>query len=99
MQAAEPARILDTPLAPLHQQSGAKMGEWFGCALPDDFGDWQREYWFAHKSVALLDKNYRSYLSFTGPDRVRCLNPVLTNNIKDLPPSPPNATLTLVPQG
>jgi len=99
MQAPEPARIIETPLAPLHQQAGAKMGEWFGCALPDDFGDWQREYWFAHKSVALLDKNYRCYLSFTGPDRVRYLNAILTNNIKDLPPSHGNASLLLNPQG
>src|SRR5713101_1475753 len=99
MQAPEPARIIDTPLAPLHQQAGAKMGGWFGCALPDDFGDWQREYWFAHKSVALIDKNYRCYLSFTGPDRVRYLNAILTSNIKDLPPAHGNVSLLLSPQG
>ncbi len=99
MQAPEPAKIIDTPLATLHQQAGAKMGAWLGCALPDHFGDWQREYWFAHKSVALIDKNYRCYLSFTGPDRVRYLNAILTNNIKDLPPSHGNVSLLLNPQG
>src|SRR5229473_3809492 len=99
MQAPEPAKIIDTPLAPFHQQAAAKMGEWFGCALPADFGDWQREYWFAHKSVALIDKNYRCYLSFTGPDRVRYLNAILTNNIKDLPPAHGNVSLLLSPQG
>ncbi len=75
------------------------MGAWFGCALPSDFGDWQREYWFAHKSVALIDKNYRCYLSFTGPDRVRYLNAILTNNIKDLLPGHGNVSLLLNPQG
>jgi folate-binding protein YgfZ len=75
------------------------MGAWFGCALPDDFGDWQREYWFAQKSVALIDKNYRCYLSFTGPDRVRYLNAILTNNIKDLPLSHGDVSLLLNPQG
>ena len=75
------------------------MGVWFGCALPDHFGEWEREYWFAHKSVALIDKNYRCYLSFTGPDRVRYLNAILTNNIKDLPPSQGNVSLLLNPQG
>ena len=75
------------------------MGAWFGCALPVDFGDWQREYWFAHKSVALIDKNYRCYFSFTGPDRVRYLNAIFTNNIKDLAPSQGNASLLLNPQG
>jgi len=99
MQAPEPAKIIDTPLAPFHEQAAAKMGEWFGCALPADFGDWQREYWFAHKSVALIDKNYRCYLSFTGPDRVRYLNAILTNNIKDLPPAHGNVSLLLSPQG
>jgi folate-binding protein YgfZ len=99
MQAPEPAKIIDTPLAPFHEQAAAKMGEWFGCALPDDFGDWQREYWFAHKSVALIDKNYRCYLSLTGPDRVRYLNAILTNNIKDLPLAHGNVSLLLSPQG
>ncbi len=99
MQASEPAKVIDTPLARFHEQATAKMGEWFGCALPDDFGDWQREYWFAHKSVALIDKNYRSYLSFTGPDRVRYLNAILTNNIKDLQPAHGNVSLLLSPQG
>src|ERR1700719_592532 len=99
MQALEPAKIIDTPLAPFHEQAGAKMGVWFGCALPNDFGDWQREYWFAHKSVALIDKNYRCYLSFTGPDRARYLNAILTNNIKDLAASHGNVSLLLNPQG
>jgi folate-binding protein YgfZ len=99
MQAPETAKLIDTPLAALHEQAGARICAWFGCALPDDFGDWQREYWFAHKSVALIDKNYRCYLSFTGPDRVRYLNAILTNNIKDLPPSHGNVSLLLNPQG
>ena len=99
MQAPETARLIDTPLAAPHEQAGASMGAWFGCALPNDFGDWQREYWFAHKSVALIDKNYRCYLSFTGPDRVRYLNAILTNNIKDLAPAHGNVSLLLNPQG
>jgi folate-binding protein YgfZ len=99
MQAPEPVKIIDTPLASLHEQAGAQVREWFGCALPDNFGDWQREYWFAHKSVALIDKNYRCHISFTGPDRVRYLNAILTNNIKDLPPLQGNVSLLLNPQG
>jgi folate-binding protein YgfZ len=95
----ETAGTLETPLGLHHQQSGAELGVWFGCALPNHFGDWQREYWFAHKSVALIDKNYRAYLSFTGPDRVRYLNAILTNNIKDLLPSHGTVSLLLNPQG
>src|SRR5258707_544415 len=81
---ATPATALTTPLAAVHAAAGAKMGVWFGCALPDYFGDAAAEYRSARDTVALIDKNYRAYLSFTGPDRVRYLNAILTNNIKDL---------------
>jgi aminomethyltransferase len=76
--------IIETPLAGVHRRAGAKMGVWFGCALPDDFGDAREEQRFANESVALIDKNYRAYFTFSGPDRVRYLNAILTNNIKEL---------------
>jgi folate-binding protein YgfZ len=99
MEATGTQRVLETPLAQLHRNAGAKLGVWFGSALPDDFGDWQREYFFAKRSVALIDKNYRAYVLFTGPDRVRYVNAILTNNIKDLLPSQGNVSLLLNPQG
>ena len=91
--------VIHTPLAGIHRAGGATIAPWFGCGLPSDFGDWRREYFFAKQSVALLDKNYRAYLTFTGPDRVRYLNAVLTNNIKDLAPSYGVVSLLLNPQG
>jgi folate-binding protein YgfZ len=97
MTTTEP--ILETPLAALHRRNGAKMGVWFGCDLPSAFADPQVEEGFARSSVALLDKNYRAYLSFTGPDRVRYLNAILTNNIKDLAVDQGNVSLLLSPQG
>jgi folate-binding protein YgfZ len=90
---------LNTPLAAIHKAAGAKMGVWFGCALPDDFGDAAVEYRHAREMVALIDKNYRAYLSFTGPDRVRYLNAILTNNIKDLRDGQGVVSLLLNPQG
>ena len=99
MEAKEAKTILDTPLAAEHARAGAKMGAWFGCALPDDFGDWQREYRSARESVALIDKNYRAYLSFGGPDGVRYLNAILTNNIRDLKTGEGAVSLLLNPQG
>jgi folate-binding protein YgfZ len=91
--------VIHTPLAAIHRAAGGTVATWFGCELPSDFGDWEREYFFAKQSVALLDKNYRCYLSFTGPDRVRYLNAVLTNNIKDLAPFHGVVSLLLNPQG
>src|SRR5262249_28743765 len=101
--------VLETPLLALHESSGATIGTWFGCTLPDDFvgaahrgafrNSWIAEYRAATESVALIDKNYRTYLRFTGPDRVRYLNAILTNNIKDLADGQGVASLFLNPQG
>src|SRR5260370_42320483 len=90
--------VLNTPLAAMPQSAGTQMGVWFGCALPDDFGDAAAEYRNARETVALIDKNYRAYLSFTGPDRVRYLNAILTNNIKDLRAGQGIVSLLLNPQ-
>src|SRR5712671_7129178 len=90
---------LDTPLAATHARAGAKMGVWLGCVLPDTFGDAAAEFRQARESVALIDKNYRAYLSFTGPDRVRYLNAVLTNDIKGLSAGQGNVSMLLNPQG
>lgn len=90
---------IETPLDALHKSAGATMGTWFGCALPDYWTDPRAEQDFARKTVALIDKNYRAYLSFTGPDRVRYLNAILTNDIKTLSAGQGNVSLLLNPQG
>ena len=99
VETASTGTALDTPLAATHARAGAKMGMWFRCALPDSFGDAAAEFRQARESVALIDKNYRTYLSFTGPDRVRYLNAVLTNDIKGLSGGQGNVSLLLNPQG
>lgn len=71
-------------LREIQAAAGATFGEWFGCQLPSEFAGFDAEYRAARESVALLDKNYRAWFSFTGPDRVRYLNAILTNNIRDL---------------
>jgi folate-binding protein YgfZ len=75
------------------------MGGWFGCELPSDFGDVREEQRFANESVALIDENYRAYFAFSGPDRVRYLNAILTNDIKNLALGHSNPSLLLNPQG
>src|SRR5579863_7941400 len=99
MELTTESPLIETPLAALHRGSGATMGEAFGCALPIDWGNPQGEQGYAIYSAALIDKNYRSYFSFTGPDRVRYLNAILTNNIKNLQPGLGNISLLLNPQG
>jgi folate-binding protein YgfZ len=90
---------IETPLAAVHRRVGATMGVWFGCALPDDWGDAREEQRFANESVALIDKNYRAYFTFSGPDRVRYLNAILTNNIRDLASGQGVVSLLLNAQG
>ena len=75
------------------------MGAWFGCDLPDSWGDAREEQRFANESVALIDKNYRAYFGLNGPDRVRYLNAILTNNIKDLADGQGTISLLLNAQG
>jgi folate-binding protein YgfZ len=99
METRETGVAIETPLAALHKDSGATLGTWFGCVLPDHWIDPREEQEFARKSVALVDKNCLAYLSFTGPDRVRYLNAILTNNIKDLQVGQGNSSLLLNPQG
>ncbi|HXJ06383.1 MAG TPA: glycine cleavage T C-terminal barrel domain-containing protein [Candidatus Acidoferrum sp.] len=99
METGETGSAIETPLAGLHKSSGATMARWFGCNLPDYWIDPRTEEEFARKSVALVDKNYRAYLSFSGPDRMRYLNAILTNNVKDLLAGRGNVSLLLNPQG
>ena len=90
---------IDTPLKSEHEKLGATFADFFGCTLPRDYGDVAREHKFDRESVALLDKNYRAVISFTGQDRARYLNAMLTNNIRDLAPGHGNISLLLSPQG
>jgi glycine cleavage system aminomethyltransferase T len=97
---------IETALAERHRKNGAEMGVWFGCELPDRFGELaevkpalQEEYRRLRESVGLVDKGYRAYLEFTGPDRVRYLNAILTNDIKGLQENHGTVSLFLNPQG
>jgi folate-binding protein YgfZ len=90
---------LETPLREAHERNGASIGVWFGCALPNSFSDWLTEYRQLRETIGVIDKNYRAYLRFTGPDRVRYLNAILTNDIKGLAPNHANISLFLNPQG
>src|SRR5271169_697187 len=99
MEITDTSKLIAAPLAEVHRAAGARMGAWFGCDLPGDFGDVREEQSFARETVALIDKTYRAYLTFTGPDRVRYVNAILTNDIKSLALGHSNVSLLLNPQG
>jgi folate-binding protein YgfZ len=90
---------LETPLLGLYRSSGATLGEYFGTLLPSRFGEFAEEYAALRRAVALVDTNFRATFSFTGPDRHRYLNALLTSNVRDLKPGQGAVGLLLTPQG
>ena len=89
----------ETPLREEHERVGAALATWFGALMPDRFSEFTQEYHFARETVALEDKNYRTFFELTGPDRQRYLNAIVTNDIKNLAPGQGAITLLLNPQG
>ncbi len=90
---------IESPLREQHEKAGAKLGVYFDCQLPERFADPAVEYRLARESVALVDTSYHAFFYLDGPDRVRYLNAVLTNNVKDLVAGRGNVSLLLNPQG
>jgi folate-binding protein YgfZ len=90
---------LETPLLGLHRFSGATIGEYFGTRLPSRFGDFAAEYRALRETVAVVDTNFRAFFRFTGPDRQRYVNAILTSNVRDLKPGQGTVGLLLNPQG
>jgi aminomethyltransferase len=90
---------LETPLMEMHKTAGATIGEYFGTLLPSRFGDFAAEYKALRETMGLIDTNYRAFFSFTGPDRQRYVNALLTSNVRDLKPGQGAVGLLLNPQG
>lgn len=90
---------LETPLLDLHRSAGAAVGEYFGTLLPSRFGDFAAEYRALRETVGLVDTNFHAFFSFTGADRQRYLNAILTSNVRDLKPGQGTVGLLLNPQG
>lgn len=91
--------IVETPLKPQQEAAGARFGHWFQCLLPERFSSFESEYRAAREAVALLDTNHRAWFRLSGPDRVRYLNAMLTNETKSLASGQGGRALLLNPQG
>ena len=90
---------LETPLLDLHRSSGASTGIYFGTSLPSRFGDFGAEYRALRETVGLVDMNFRAFFSFTGPDKQRYLNAIMTSNVRDLKHGQGTVGLLLNSQG
>jgi aminomethyltransferase len=90
---------METPLAKLEIAEGAKLADFNGCALPEVFSDFAGEYRTARESVAIFDTNWHASIILEGPDRIRYLNAVVTNDVKSLGEGAGTLALLLNPQG
>jgi folate-binding protein YgfZ len=91
--------IFETPLLGEHRTTGARIGEFTGCRLPEGFSDFDSEYRAAKQSVALIDTNWRLTANFTGRDRAKYLHAITSGNVKDLATENGTLALLLNPQG
>ena len=76
---------MNSPLLDRHKAAGAKIAAFSGCALPESFSaDWKDEWRLAREAVALFDANWHAISILTGPDRVRYLNAIVSNDVQSL---------------
>jgi folate-binding protein YgfZ len=76
---------MDSPLLNHHRSAGAQIATFSGCALPDSFApDWRDEWRLARETVTLFDTNWHATALLTGPDRVRYLNAIVSNDVQSL---------------
>src|SRR5215831_20124157 len=78
---------------------GAAVGEYHGATTAARFGDPQAEFAALRNSCGVYDLGYRAKISLTGGDRVRWLNGMSTNNIRDLEAGRGVYSFLLNPQG
>ncbi len=75
-----------SPLHDLHAGNGALFGTYHDWEIVEDFGSSLEEYRAVRESAAVLDMSYLGKLRVSGRDRVRFLNSLLSNDIKNLKP-------------
>lgn len=79
--------------------AGAEFAEREGCVLPAKFAGFEDEYRAGREAAALFDTNWHATFLVKGPDRVRFLNAVVSNNVQALKDGSGTVALLLNPQG
>ena len=77
----------------------AGVGEYRGATTAARFSDPQREFQALRTGCGVYDLGFRAKISLTGSDRVRWLNGMVTNNIRDLAAGSGVYAFLLNPQG
>jgi len=79
--------------------AGARISEYSGVETAASFTNVENEFRELNSGCALYDLGWRAKVAITGEDRVRWLNGMVTNNVKDLPVNRGNYNFVLNPQG
>ena len=79
--------------------AGYKTGEYRGATAASRFGDPQAEFAALRSGCGVYDLGHRAKISLTGGDRVRWLNGMVTNNVRDLATGHGVYAFLLNPQG
>jgi folate-binding protein YgfZ len=77
----------------------AGIGEYRGATTAARFGDRQAEFMAFRRGCGVYDLGFRAGISITGGDRVRWLNGMVTNNVRDLVVGQGVYAFLLNPQG
>jgi folate-binding protein YgfZ len=96
---ARDLQIMDTPLLNEHKIAGATLSPFHGVTLPEQFTAFPEEYRAAREAVAIFDTNWHTIVELSGPDRVRYLNAIVSNDVKSLGEGRGTLALLLKPQG
>jgi folate-binding protein YgfZ len=90
-------------LTPLQTHAGAlgqtRPGEYRGATTAASFGNPQAEFTALRTGCGVYDLGFRSKIQLTGSDRVRWLNGMVTNNVRDLAAGHGLYAFLLNPQG
>jgi aminomethyltransferase len=88
-----------TALADKLTASGATLGSYAGAETAARFGDVNAEFATLTREAGVYDLGWRAKIKVMGEDRVRWMNGMVTNNVRDLKPNEGNYNFVLSPQG
>jgi len=88
-----------TPLSTVHEASGARMMEFGGWWMPVQYKGILEEHKAVRTAVGLFDISHMGQLVVSGPDSEKCLNELLTNDVRLLNDGQGQYTLLLNESG
>src|SRR4051812_34623687 len=91
--------MAETPLHSALAAAGARFGEFAGVQTAASFGDLAKEFAALRSGAGVFDLGGRAKIIVSGNDRVRWMNGMVTNNVRDLAAGRGNYNFLLNAQG